>query len=682
MPDATSAEHTTIFFLGSDTELFDGLHDRLRDHRIQLRGFRTIAGMMLASEQCSVPVLLLELQALQPGRDPMAVVARLEDAAGLRPLLVCLGPAKRCAGMQSSGVAASFSYPYDIPLMVTTLLDLAGTRSAGERRALVIGDSPVEQGAVARVLHHARILARVVGSGEDVGSIVEQFRPHLVLLDLDTSAGTGRELASRIRDCDGCERLPIVFVSGDSPLEHRVDALRIGGDDYLVKPVSSAALLQTIEDRIGTGIITDTTTAGGLSVMDWNAFRRRLDRAVRQQGDAGPGDAVLAIGLDHRPGPDALPTWRNAVESELVRFGQAKERAAWSSDQEIVLWLRRESGDAVAEAAEAIRTALSRVSPEGADAPRGSVSIGIASFRDRADNAPTMISRAQAAEAQARGLGGDRVMQHVCTVESVLIDETPEETQNLDETLLPLLKRAIDDHGFQLVYQPIVPLRRTGRHRYEALLRLRTPTGAIIPPLTFLPVASRHGLLPALDRWVLSNALAALRQEREVGHGTLVLIHQTSDSLVSPDWLDWVRSEILRLDLVRQRPVIEVTAAAVLANESAARDVFPALDRLGIETCLTGVGDDPAVKALLTRNRVDFVKLERSLIAADTKVDLRSVVKGFHKGRIKVIATGIEDPEAIGRAWSSGVDYIQGNFIQFPEETLNFNFDELPLRSA
>ena len=128
--------------------------------------------------------------------------------------------------------------------------------------------------------------------------------------------------------------------------------------------------------------------------------------------------------------------------------------------------------------------------------------------------------------------------------------------------------------------------------------------------------------------------------------------------------------------------MIELTVASILANESIARDVFPALDRLGIEICLAGVGADPSVHALAKRHHPGLIKLERSLIAADCKVDLRPVVKGFHKQRIRVIASGIEAPESIGRAWSGGVDYIQGNFIQFPEDSLGFNFDDSPLHSV
>ena len=677
MPDPNTCEATHIFYFGSGGGDFERLRDRLGEQGVRLHGFRTMAGMMLAAGLWAAPVLVLEPAALPPGRTPRLLLDRLQDACGLRPLLVCLGSNSDCTGDDEAAAEAAFSIPYDIPLLSTTLITLVRSNASGGRRVLVVGDSPVEQGIMSRVLHREQIHTRRMGSGEDAAAAVAVFRPHLVLLDLDTSAQSGRDLAVRIRDCDGCDNLPIVFLSGESPLEHRVHALRIGGDDYLVKPVSTATLIDTVQSRIGVGDSRPVPARDGIKLMEWDGFRRRLHRALREGGEPNPGEALLAIRLDRASGSGRAGAGSASVESEILGLGKLGERAAWAGPQELIVWLRRDSAEQIEEAAEEIRAALSPLAPG-----QGVVSIGIASLKDRADGAETMISRAQAARAQAHGLGGHRVMQHVCTVETVMPDD-PEVTQNLDENLYPLLRRAIADQGgFRLVYQPILPLRRSGRHRYEVFLRLRTPSGAIIPPLTFLPMADHHGLLPDLDRWVLSNALSVLRQERDAGRGTLLLIHQTADSLLAPDWLDWVRDEILRLDLVRQRPVLELGVAAMLDHEALLADLLPAIDRLGIDICLGGVGDDPAVQSLLQRHKVDFVKLERSLMAPGDKTALRSVVRAAHKRRIKVIASGIEDPEAIGRAWSGGADYIQGNFIRFPEESLDFNFEDAPLAPA
>jgi EAL domain-containing protein (putative c-di-GMP-specific phosphodiesterase class I) len=88
------------------------------------------------------------------------------------------------------------------------------------------------------------------------------------------------------------------------------------------------------------------------------------------------------------------------------------------------------------------------------------------------------------------------------------------------------------------------------------------------------------------------------------------------------------------------------------------------------------VTDSEDVLGLIARRPISTAKLAHALASRETGARLRLLVEALHQRGARVIAAGIEDPEVIGRIWSSGVDYIQGNFIQFPEDTLSFNFQE------
>jgi CheY-like chemotaxis protein len=585
MTDASAQGAGTVFFLGSDAVLFEDLQVRLAERGVDLRGFRTVAGMMVAADHWSAPVLVLDLAVLPPGRDPHGLADRLEETNGVRPLLVLLGapgaPIRRAPAQE--GISAAFPSPYDGGLIATTLIELAGTRTPTGRRVLIVGDSPVEEGNIATVLRRAGIRSESVSSEGDLDASIDRVAPAAILVDLDTLAVGGRELVRRIRDHGGCESLPLIFLSAEGVLEDRDGALHIGGDDYLVKPVQPEALVATVERRLAGSRPSSEPVGPGLALLDWNPFLRRLDQAMHDEGTPGTGQAVLYIRTDGADSPAGEHPWRRLAEAEVRRATTHLDRGAWSREGALVLWVRRDSDSAVAALAEELRLGLAGLDTALA---RGgawpSCSIGVAPFLPPADTAQTLVSRAQAAQGQARGLGGSRVMAHICMVEPTLA-EVDDGEEAIDATLLPLLHRALAGQGFQLVYQPILPLRQSGRERYEALLRLRTPTGAIIPPLAFLPAAERHGLLPDLDRWVLTRALEVLRHERDAGNRVRLLIHQTSQSLASPEWLDWVRGEILRLDLIKHRPVLEFSAASILANEGAARVLFPSLEKLGIE---------------------------------------------------------------------------------------------------
>jgi EAL domain-containing protein (putative c-di-GMP-specific phosphodiesterase class I) len=456
--------------------------------------------------------------------------------------------------------------------------------------------------------------------------------------------------------------------------------LHLGEDDYLARPLDYDHLLATVQRRIEQApsrAASATRGARDRLLLSRTQLIKRLDHAILVLPATDSGQAVLCIRVDGSPvlgaaeATDAGALGPLVTESIRAAAGVA-QRAACRGEGELLLWVSCVSSGAVVALAEAIHEAVGTlVVPPRAGVARVSLSIGIGSLLPSVDNALTLLSRAQSACEAAQRAGGDRVLVH-----RTLDDPAMSGGEFGDAPLLRLLQRALAGSGFELVYQPILSLRKVNEERYEVLLRLRTPQGDIIPPLTFLPVARRCGLLPDLDRWVLSGALQTLRQERDAGRGTRLMIHQCAESLAEPGWLQGVRDEILRLDLIRQRPVLEFNVRDLLADEDQARLLFPELGRLRIEVCLAGVTDSEDVLGLIARRPIGSVKLAHELARRETGARLRLLVQALHQRGARVIAAGIEDPEVIGRIWSSGVDYIQGNFIQFPEDTLSFNFQE------
>ncbi len=698
MPESPDQGVNSLLYLGTDPALLDLLRATAAELGVSLRGCRTLAGLVLAASLEPPRVLILETGSLAPGRTPEQLRDRVQAESGVRPLLLCLGADGQ---PQKDGDQSALQPPFDGGRLLETLRGLLQRPSPEVARVLLIGDSPIQDAFHAQLLRGAGIRTDLVSDAGQIQAAVARLRPHLAILDLAMETAGDGALDSRIRDCPGCQDLPIVFLSGDLPDSQGVEARQIGGDDYLFKPVVPEHLIATVRARLSVtaepvaGTSTRDAPGAGL-VLTGTHFLQRLDKAVVDGPMPGPGQAILylepvpepsAPGHPGDPGSPAgaapweVPGYRRDLVSLLGQLAQPGDRAAWLSDQGLALWVSRHDDTEVAAFAERILRALTGKSVEvQADPDLGRVSVGVGSFLPAADDAQTLISRAQSACARAQAAGGARVVVHQCPGDDVpAAGDGDAASAGVDRTIASLLQRALAGEGFRLVYQPILPLRKVSDQRYEVLLRLRAPEDAIIPPLTFLPVAQRLGLLPALDRWVLSGALRVLRQERDAGRPTRFLIHQTPESLATPNWLDWVRDEILRLDLIRQRPVLGFSAQGILANEAQARQIFPELARLGIEVCVTGITDGKDILRLIRRRGIVCVKLARELASQGTLRGLKTLVEGLHELGARVIAAGIEEPEMIGRVWSSGVDYIQGNLIQFPEETLDFNFGETSL---
>ncbi len=690
MPEIQRPAIDAVFYLGSDQGLFEGLRTRLGPSGTEVRGFRTVAGMMLAAATLRVRVLLLESDILPPERSPESILERLGDATGNRPRLICLASEGETAEQlleRHPGASAALEPPFDEAGLAARLAALLHAEASAVRRVLVVDADLDEGNAIAAMLRRAGMVPDLVVDTRQLRGALDRFKPDLVLLDLGLPQGGGRAATETIRDHGSIHELPIVFLAAEQDPGHRGEVLSLGGEDYLARPLAQERLVATVERRIRQALgdaegIACTLPAvqgsdPGALLLSPTHLLQRLDQTIGDHPIPTPGQAVLFIRIDPDSpsltpfGEAGLAEVRPAVLELIQRRTGSAYRGACMSIEGFVLWVRCRDDHAIASLAEDIRTAAESLEiPMGLSRARLTLSIGIGSFLPPADNALTLVSRAQSACDQAQELGGNRVMLH----EALTAGLSPG-----DSALHGLLDGALNGSGFQLVYQPILSLRKKHQERYEVLLRLRTPYGDIIPPLTFLPVASRYGLLPAIDRWVLSGALQVLRGERDAGRPTRLMIFQSAASLATPGWLHWVRDEILRLDLIRQRPVLEFNALDIVASEAHARLLFPELGRLGIEICLAGVTDDDDIMGLVARQPIGSIKLARDLVTQSAGLRLKALVGALQECGAKVIAAGIENPETIGRVWASGVDYIQGNFIQFPEDSLRFHFQETAL---
>ena len=66
---------------------------------------------------------------------------------------------------------------------------------------------------------------------------LREFKPDLILMDIYMPEVNGIELTTIIRDHKEFVTIPIVFVSGEQNTDKQLDALSVGGDDFIAKPI-------------------------------------------------------------------------------------------------------------------------------------------------------------------------------------------------------------------------------------------------------------------------------------------------------------------------------------------------------------------------------------------------------------------------------------------------------------
>jgi two-component system OmpR family response regulator len=119
-------------------------------------------------------------------------------------------------------------------------------------RILVVDDEPNIVDVIAMALRYQGFAVESAANGRDALARVNDFKPHLMLLDIMLPDMEGFDVARRL----GGERanLPIIFLTARDATEDKVRGLTSGGDDYVTKPFSLEELvarIRTILRRTG-----------------------------------------------------------------------------------------------------------------------------------------------------------------------------------------------------------------------------------------------------------------------------------------------------------------------------------------------------------------------------------------------------------------------------------------------
>jgi two-component system, OmpR family, response regulator ResD len=128
-------------------------------------------------------------------------------------------------------------------------------RPAGDRIAvmddhargtvLVVDDEPTIAEVVARYLERAGYRTRVAADGLSAIQSAATERPDLVVLDLMLPGVDGLEVMRRLRE-QNQERIAVILLTAKGEESDRVIGLRLGADDYVVKPFSPAELVARV----------------------------------------------------------------------------------------------------------------------------------------------------------------------------------------------------------------------------------------------------------------------------------------------------------------------------------------------------------------------------------------------------------------------------------------------------
>lgn len=241
--------------------------------------------------------------------------------------------------------------------------------------------------------------------------------------------------------------------------------------------------------------------------------------------------------------------------------------------------------------------------------------------------------------------------------------------------MLGLLMEALQSDTMKVVFQPLLATSaREPMESYQMLPRLQASDGKLITAGEFLPLAREASLLPVLDRWMTLRAVRLLQGPLE-GRPVRLLINQSEALLADSSRRSWLADRLSAAPKLAGHIVVELRLEDAMSHMRGARELLDLARELKIGVGLSMVDEHSRWDLLADSLRADFIRMSPQFVARLTRdggLEKRfmALSKPVRDQGTGLIMPMIEDPQTAARMWRSGVDFMQGNMIQAPEDTI------------
>ena len=539
----------------------------------------------------------------------------------------------------------------------------------------------------------------------------------LVLLDVMMPGIDGIETLKRIRSQKSASALPVIMVTAKSESENVVDALELGANDYVTKPVDFAVAFARVNTQISrkraehqvalaneelrkanedlerrveerTSRLVDANQRLKVEIADRQEsqarsqylayhdsltglgnrllFKEQLEEALKDVSVTPHPLAVLFLDLDgfkavndtlgHSVGDLLLKSVATKLRDILPRTDRI---ARLGGDEFAILQISAtQPGSSIALAEKIIEVVGQPNSIDGHDVTVGA-SVGIAVAHPGDMNTENFLKSADLAmySAKSDGRGTYRMFDPA-------MDAIVQARRLLERDM----RTALAQDGFRLFYQPLVNLQSKKVTAFEALMRWQHPERGMVPPSDFIPVAEEMGLIVQLGEWALRQACA---EATEWPDGICVSVNLSPLQFSKGNLVSSVMSALASAGLPASRLELEITESVLLEKSERNITILNQLRELGVRISMDDFGTGYSSIGYLRSFPFDKIKIDQSFVR-DLLVDegslaiVRAIAGLGASFGMTTTAEGVETEEQMRCLNLEGCIEVQGYLYSKP----------------
>jgi diguanylate cyclase (GGDEF)-like protein len=426
------------------------------------------------------------------------------------------------------------------------------------------------------------------------------------------------------------------FNSMQSAIAAREEQIRFQGTHDALTGLPNRSLFI---DRVRRAIA--ASKQGGMIMMDVDRFKEINDTLGHHFGD----QLLIEIG-------------RRLTQT----LGSATTVARLGGDEFAVLFTAASANDTAAR----IRSSFNAPFVLGDVSIEVNASLGIAVYPEHADDADTLMKRADIAMYDAKK-----------NQSGFAFYEAGRDEHSLRRlSLMMELRQAVTRDELELWYQPKVDLDTHAVHA-EALVRWNHPLHGVMRPDEFIPLAEQSGRIGLITKCVIRKAIAQCAEWHAGGLDLTVAVNLSALDLFDSELPTFISGLLSEAGLPARKLVLEITESAVMKDAAYAQKILADLKRRGVCLAIDDFGTGYSSLAHLKRLPVDELKIDKSFVlnlseSADDLVIVRSTIELGHNMGLRVIAEGVETAESLAILRRLGCDMAQGYYLSKPLPAAGF----------
>lgn len=237
-----------------------------------------------------------------------------------------------------------------------------------------------------------------------------------------------------------------------------------------------------------------------------------------------------------------------------------------------------------------------------------------------------------------------------------------------DAMMAEYIQTALTQNKFILKYQPIYDIETDSSNLFEVFITLPQADGTQMTYDKLAPVAKKHDLLEKIDRWMLINASRHLASVRQKEPSARLLVGLSSASLADTNLADIITQLTRAIGGGSDTLTLQFSEQDLVDYMAVAKRQFIALANIDCSVGMNGFGVTAKSAEVLDYLSPNMVRLARSYTKDLDRESNMTALQGLigmatEKGA-STLMPYIEEAATMSMAWSVGVRYLQGAYLQ------------------